>query len=62
MIQRETRPWPIVIAAIGGVAILLSLNGGAAQPDASAGPASGVTFARDWAIDPTAPGENMPPV
>ena len=62
MIQREIRPWPIVMAAIGGVAILLSLNGSAAQSDASASSASGVTFARDWAVDPTAPGENMPPV
>ena len=50
----------ILIAAIGGAVFLLPTHAGAAQSNPSATAASSVTPGRDWAVDPTVPGENVP--
>jgi hypothetical protein len=48
----------IVIAALAGVAFASALSQALAQSSGAAGAAPG----RDWVVDPTVPGENLPPV
>jgi mono/diheme cytochrome c family protein len=48
----------ILISALGSLVLWSSLQAGAAQPSVEANARPG----RDWAVDPTVPGENLPPV
>lgn len=52
----------ILIAAIGGAVFSFQMHATAAQSNPSATAASSVMPGRDWAVDPTAPGENVPSV